>query len=155
MLVRPLMKLARSLKTNSPAQLFSGFFLQFRMPSDPVGFVLPSLLFFFSNGLNSCCQNRPTTARNGKGRCLHIVGGVYQSRLQITIIAYYCKGDGLPSNAVRFNSIERVRFVRGVVDASVSAERPMVRPSSWQRESCQSGRGELELRLQPMVERPS
>jgi hypothetical protein len=46
MLVHPLMKLARSLKTNSSAQLFSDLLASCAMPSDPVGFVLPSLLFF-------------------------------------------------------------------------------------------------------------
>jgi hypothetical protein len=35
--------------------------------------------------------NSPQQVKSG---CLHIVGGVYQSRLQITIIAYYCNSDG-------------------------------------------------------------
>ena len=86
MLVHPLMKLARSLKTNSPANCFRIFLraapcLQTLLDSS-------SLSSFFPNGLNFYYQNRPTTARNRvKVGCLHIVGGVYQSRLQITIIA--------------------------------------------------------------------
>lgn len=86
MLVHPLMKLARSLKTNSPAQLFSGSSCELRHAFKTL-LDSSSPLFFFPNGLNSYCQNRPTTARNRvKVGCLH-VGGVYQSRLQITIIA--------------------------------------------------------------------
>ena len=45
-----------------------------------------SPLFFFPNGLNPVAKMSVVC---------HIVGGVYQSRLQITIIGYYCKLDAL------------------------------------------------------------
>ena len=51
MLVHPLMKLARSLKTNSPAQLFFGIFLRVA-PCLQTLLDSSSPLFFFPNGLN-------------------------------------------------------------------------------------------------------
>src|SRR6267142_6572074 len=62
MLVHPLMKLARSLKTNSPAQLFSGSCRQTLLDSS-------SPLFFFSQWLKFLLpKSHYNSPQQGKGR---------------------------------------------------------------------------------------
>ena len=85
-----------------PGSIVFGIFLRVAPCLRPcwIRLLLPS---FFSQWLKFCYQNRPTTPRNRiKVDCLHIVGGVYQSRLQITIII-----------------IERSRFAGSICSGSV------------------------------------
>ena len=90
MLVRPLMKLARSLKTNSPAQLFSGSSCELRHAFRPC-WIRPPLPFFFSQWLKFLLPKSPyNSPQQGKGRLFaHCRRRLSESAADYNI-GYYC-----------------------------------------------------------------